>query len=164
MPNTTFVEALHALHDDDFQEVRFLKGAKLLGKRLLCLVSRMCAANRGFAVPDVGTPRGRMDDDLESTTTEFSQVSSDNARGAVKKRVKFLEQPDITYVAVECATDLTLLPQKCGRRARSQEDLSRRHLKNMQQNHEHIVANVMEASQQLKDCFRGLNKLMQKHT
>ena len=25
-------------------------------------------------VPDVGTPRGRMDDDLESTTTEFSQA------------------------------------------------------------------------------------------
>ena len=67
--------------------------------------------------------------------------------------VKFFEKPEIAYVGVECDTDLNLLPQKCGRRARSQEDRSRRNIKKMQQNHENIMANINQ-------CFKGLEALM----
>lgn len=102
----------------------------------------------------------RLDDDLESTCTESSQVSSTNTRGSVKKRVQFSEKPEIYYVSMDCDTDLMLLPTKCGRRSRSQDDRSRRHIKKMAQNHENIVASVMEASQQLKDCLRGVEKMM----
>ena len=63
-------------------------------------------------------------------------------------------------MSVDCDTDLLLLKPKCGRRSRSQEDRSRRHIKKMAQNHEHIVASVMEASQQLKECLRGVEKMI----
>ena len=79
-------------------------------------------------------------------------------------QVRFSEKPDVLYVTVESETDLTLLRQTCRRRARSQEELSRRHMHKMQKNHENIMANVREASQHLQECFRGLDKLIKVRT